>query len=172
MFRLTEIYEFDRKILKCEYIRYSPAKASTKNTPNSQTYIDILREDSVISLLNSYLDLHFEVIKKTDKARYANSNDIRLLYLGTIALFSNFILTTSSGKRLEDKSHAHIVSLMYKLLTNAKEADGLSMGFDRGRGRIREGWPIKISLKVNTMLELRSKMFLVLPKIMKKLHTA
>ena len=64
MFKLTENYEVDRKILKCDYIRFSPAETSTINTPNSQIYINIPREASVISLLNSYLGLKFEVIKK------------------------------------------------------------------------------------------------------------
>ena len=65
MFKLKEIYEVDRRIPKCEYIRYSPAEKSTINTPNSQIYNNIHREDSIISLLNSYLELNFEVIKKT-----------------------------------------------------------------------------------------------------------
>ena len=39
-------------------------------------------------------------------------NDITLVNLGAIALFSILKLTTSSGKHLEDISHAHIVSLM------------------------------------------------------------
>ena len=56
---------------------------------------------------------------KSDKSRYANGDDIRLNNLGPIALFSNFKLTTSSGKHLEDIFHAHIVSLMYKWLGRA-----------------------------------------------------
>ena len=64
MFKLNENYEINRDILKCDYIRYSPAETFTINTPNSQIYINIPREDSVISLLNSYLDLNFEVKKK------------------------------------------------------------------------------------------------------------
>ena len=68
------------------------------NTPNSQIYINKLKEDGVIFILNSYLDLNFETIKKTDISRNANGNVIRLVNLGPIALFSNFILTTSSGK--------------------------------------------------------------------------
>ena len=76
MFKLNENYEVDRRILKCDYIRYSPAKTSTIKTPNSQIYINIPREDSVISLLNSYLDLSFEVIKRADNSRYGNGNDI------------------------------------------------------------------------------------------------
>ena len=55
MFKLSEKYQIDRSILKCDYIRYSPSEISTKNTPNSQIYINIPREDSIISLLNSYL---------------------------------------------------------------------------------------------------------------------
>ena len=52
-----------------------------------------------------------------------------------IVLFSNFQLTTSSGKHLEDISHAHIVFLMYKLKTSAKHTHDLSIGFDRDRGK-------------------------------------
>ena len=67
--------------------------------------------------------------------RYVDANDITLVNLGPIALFSNYKLTTLSGKRLEEISHAHIVSLMYKLLTSSKDSDDLSTGFDRNRGR-------------------------------------
>ena len=77
--------------------------------------INIPREDCLISLLNSYLELNFEVVIRSNKSRCANGDDIRLVNLGPVALFSNFKLTTSSGKHLEDNSHSHIVFLMYKL---------------------------------------------------------
>ena len=117
------------------YLRYSPAEISTISTANSQIYIKIPREDSVISLLNSYLELNFDVLQATTNNRYVNANDIRLVNLGPIVLFSNYKLTTSSGKHLEEISHAHIVSLMYKLLTSSKDSDDLSIGFVRNRGR-------------------------------------
>ena len=135
MIKLRENYEIIRRILKCDYIRYSPAEISTINTANSQIYINIPREDSVISLLNSYLELNFDVLRVDNSNRYVDANDIRLVKLGPIALFSNYKLTTSSGKQLEEISHAHIVSLMYKLLTSCKDSDDLSIGFDRNRGR-------------------------------------
>ena len=135
MFTLSENYEIDRKILKCDYLRYSPAEISTINTANSQIYINIPGEDSVISLLNSYLELNFDVLHAADNTRYVDANGIRLVNLGPIALFSNYKLTTSSGKHLEDNSHAHIVSLMYKLLTSSKDSDDLSIGFDRNHDK-------------------------------------
>ena len=101
MFKLNKQYEVDRKIVKCGYIRYSPAETSTIKTPDSQIFINIPREDSVLSFLNSYLDLDVEVIKKTDDSRQANGNDMRLLNLGPIASFNNFKLITSSGETLE-----------------------------------------------------------------------
>ena len=138
MFKLNEKYEINRDILKCDYIRYSPSEISTINTANSQVYINIPREDSVISLLNSYLELNFDVLHAAaPNNRYADGNDIRLVNLGPIALFSNYKLTTSSGKHLENIDHAHIVSLMYKLLSSSKGSDDLSVGFDRDRGRRR-----------------------------------
>ena len=64
-----------------------------------------------------------------------SGTDIKLVNLGRIALFSSFRLTTNSGEHLEDTNHAQIVSLMYKLITSAKDTDGLSIGFDRGRNK-------------------------------------
>ena len=145
MFKLSENYEIDRRILKRDYIRYSPAEISTINTANFQIYINIPREDSVISLLNSYLELNFDVLHD----RYVDANDIRLVNLGPIALFSNYKLTTSSGKHLEEISHGHIVSLMYKLLTSSKDGDDLSIGFDRNRGRRKNELTNNKSIKVN-----------------------
>ena len=81
MCKLNDNYEIDRRIPKCDFIRYSPGETSTINTPNSQIYVSIPREDSFIGLLNCYLDLNFEVIKKTDNSRYANGNDTRLVNL-------------------------------------------------------------------------------------------
>ena len=135
MFKLSENYEIDRSILKCDYIRYSPAEISKINTAHSQVYINIPREDSVTFLLNSYLELNFDVLQAATDNRYVDANDIRLVNLGPIAFFCNYKLTTSSSKHLEEISHAHIVRLMYKLLISSKGSDDLSIGFDRICGR-------------------------------------
>ena len=137
MVKLKERYEVDRKILKCDCIRCSPSEISTINTANSQIYINIPREDSLISLLKSYLDLNFDVLNAATNNRYADADDIWLINLNAIASFSNFMLTTSSGKHLENFDHAHIVSLMYKLLTLSRGSDDLSIGFDRDRNRTK-----------------------------------
>ena len=135
MFKLSEKYSVNRDISKCDYIRYSPSEISTINTTKSQVYINIPREDSVISLLNSYLELNFDVLHAATNNRYVDGNNIRLVNLGCNGLFSNYKLTTSSGKHLENTDHAHIVSLRYKLLTSSKGSDDLSIGFDRDRIR-------------------------------------
>ena len=97
--------------------------------------------------MNSYLDLSFEVLKRADNSRYANGNDIRLVNLGPVALFSNFKLTTSSGKHLEDISHAHLVSLIYKLITSSKDSNDLSIGFDHSRNRRRDELALNKNIK-------------------------
>ena len=135
MFNLSEKYEIDRRIQNCDYIRYSPSEISTINTPNSQLFINIPREDSVISLLHSYMEVNFDVLRADNSNRHVDANDIRLVNLGPIAFFSIYKLTTSSGKHLEEISHAHIVSLMYRLLSSSKGSDDLSFGFDRDRNR-------------------------------------
>ena len=100
MFFICEKYEVDRRILKGDYIRYSPSEISTINTANSQIFFKVPREDSLISLLNSYLDLNFDVVHAATNNRYADGNDIRIINLGPIALFSNYKLATSSEKAL------------------------------------------------------------------------
>ena len=100
--------------------------------------------------------MNFEVIKKPDHSRCGDGEDIKLVNLGLIALFSHFKLTTSSGKHLEDIRHAQIVSLMYKLITSSRGSDDLSIDFDRDRSRRRDELTRKKSLKVNIMLELCS----------------
>ena len=111
MFTLKEKYEVDRRLLKCDYIRYSPAETSLINTLKTQIYINITREDSVISFLNSCLHSHFEIIKKVDNSRYGNGNDIKLIHLTLIALFSTFKMTTSSRKHLKKISLVRILFL-------------------------------------------------------------
>ena len=112
MSTLNQKYEVGRKFSKCDYTRYSPSEISTINTANSQIYINIPRDDSVVSLLISYLVLNFDVLHAASNNRYEDNNDIRLVNLGPFALFNNYKLTTSSGRHLEDKNHSHIVSLL------------------------------------------------------------
>ena len=50
MFELNENYEVDQRFPNFDYFRYSPAAKSTINSPNSEIYINIPKEDSVISL--------------------------------------------------------------------------------------------------------------------------
>ena len=138
MFKLNETFESDRRILRSDYIRYSSAETSTISTPYSHLCINIPRKISFFSLLYRYIDLNFEDIKKADNSRYTNGNDVRLVILGPIALFSNFKMTSSSGKHLGDISHAYIVSFLYKLSTSSRSVDDLSFGFDRDRNRTRD----------------------------------
>ena len=69
MFKLNEKYEVNRSDLKCDFLRYSPSETSTVRTTNSQIYIIIPREDSVISLLNGYLDINCDAIHAATKNR-------------------------------------------------------------------------------------------------------
>ena len=89
MFKLNEKYEVNRKNSKGDYIRYSSSEISTINTANSPMYINLPGEVSVISLLNISLDLNFDVLHAASNDRYADRNDMRLVNLGPIALFSD-----------------------------------------------------------------------------------
>ena len=86
-------------------------------------------------MLKSHLELNFDVLHAATKNRYADSFDIRLVNLGSIALFSKYRLTTSSVKQLKKIEHGHTACSMSKLLTSARGCDELSIGFDRSRKR-------------------------------------
>ena len=60
-----------------------------------------------------------------------DGNDINLVNLGPVALFNIYKWATSIGKHIEEFNHAHIVYLMYKLITFARKTDDLSIGFQR-----------------------------------------
>ena len=113
MFKLNEKFKINRNILEYDYIRYAPFELSTINTANSQIYINVPREDSVVYLLNIYLETNFDVLHVATNNRDVDGSDIRLVIIGPIVFFSNFKLTTSSRRHLKDISHAHIVSLMF-----------------------------------------------------------
>ena len=139
MFKLNEKYEIIRNSVKCDYIRYSPSEISTINSANSQIYIIIAREDGVVSLLNSYLELNFDVLHAANINRYADNKDIKLVNLGPISLLSKYKVATSSVEYLKNIEHGHIACLMYKFFTTARRCDELCIGFDRCRdGRQRE----------------------------------
>ena len=107
--------------------------------------------------MNSYLELNFDVLQAATGNRYAEGADIRLVNLGVIALFSIYILSTSSGKHLEEINHAHIVSLMYKLLSSSKESDDLSIRFDRSRDRRKRELTTNKNIKGKYRLRTYSK---------------
>ena len=102
------------------------------NGENNQIFIDIPREDSAISLKDSYLEIDFSVTHRTGAHdRYIDDDHIRLVNLGPIALFNKYRLTSSSGKEIEELDNAHVICLMQKLISSAKDSDDLSIGFHR-----------------------------------------
>ena len=98
-------------------------------------------------MLDSRLDLNSDVLHAATGNRYVDTNDIRLNNLRPIALFSKCDLTSSSGKHIQSIDQAHIVCLMYKLLTSARGSDDLSIGFDCDCGRRQQELTIKKSIK-------------------------
>ena len=112
--------------------------------------------------MNIFLEINFDVLHAATGKRYIDKNDVRLLILVVIGLFSNYKLSSGSGKHLEDISHAHIVPLMYKLLISARDTDDLSIGFDRYRGRRQRELTNNKLKKINFILELWFRIYLVL----------
>ena len=72
-------------------------------------------------------------------------------------MFSIFELTTNSGKHLEDISHAHLVSLMYKLLASSKDSNDLSIGFDNNRKRRKDELTLNKNIKAKYHVKIMLK---------------
>ena len=88
---MPQKYAVDRPILKCDYIRYTLPSLNIVNGENNQIFVDVPREDSAISLKDSYLEIDFNVTDRAGAhARYADNDHIRLVNLGPIALFNNY----------------------------------------------------------------------------------
>ena len=75
MFKLKKKHEGNRSNIKFDYIRYLPSEIVTINTANFQIYINIPRENSVISLITSDLDLNFDVVHAATNSRWADIDD-------------------------------------------------------------------------------------------------
>ena len=97
MLQINERYEVDRSIFKCDYIRYTPTSLNNVETPNTQTFIDIPKEDDVNFLRDSYFELDFKSFHNEGADDYVKA-DIRLVNLAPIAFFKEYKLTTKNGK--------------------------------------------------------------------------
>ena len=71
-FILNAKNEIGRKILRRDYIGYSPSEISTINSPNSQKKNILPREDSTNSVLDIRLDVNFDVLIAATNNRYAD----------------------------------------------------------------------------------------------------
>ena len=135
MFNLSQKYAVDRPILKCDFIRYTPPSLNLVNGENIQFFIVTLRQDSAVSLKDSYLELDFNVTHRAGAhARYADGEHIRLVNLGLIALSYNYQLTSSSGKEIEQIDNAHVIFLVYNKLSSRRDSHDLSISFHRSNG--------------------------------------
>ena len=73
------------------YRKVTPPSLNLINGEINQIFIDIPREDSAISLKDSYLELDFSVIHRVGALdRYVDHDHIKLVNLGPIASFNKY----------------------------------------------------------------------------------
>ena len=92
-FKLKEKYGLERGILQSDKIRYSLTEAKAINTLDIGIYKNRPKEDSVISLMNSFPDLNCENIRTADNSIHENGKGFKKVTLGSIVLFGIFKLT-------------------------------------------------------------------------------
>ena len=91
--------------------------------------------------------MNFDVFHAATNNRYVDADGICLINLAVVAFSNKFNLTSSSGKHLETIDHAHIVSLMYQLLTSSRDSDDLSNCFDRNHDKRKRELTINKNVK-------------------------
>ena len=156
MFNSSQKCAVDRPILKCDYIRYTPLPLNLINGEIKQSFTDIPREDSAISLKDSYLEIDLNVTHSScAHARYVDGVHIRLVNLGPIALFDKYRLTSSSGREIEETENAHVICLMHKLISSSRDSDGLSIGFHRSNAVREKELTNNKTTKVNCHVRIR-----------------
>ena len=89
-----------------------------------QTFHSVYQEK-----MHTFISVEFEVLKN-DGTRFNDSDEISLVNFGSVALFSEAKLTTSSGKHLKKVDNLHPICLMYKLLTSSQQTSQLMYGFE------------------------------------------
>ena len=136
-FNLKNTKKLSREFYKSDFYRYIPSSLTTVNNNNSSITINLPREDSYISLQKSYILIDFEVTH-VDDTKYVDGNEISLVNLGPVALFSEAKLTSHSGKDLEKVENLHTASLMYKLLSSCHDTNEPLYGFDSNINRRRQ----------------------------------
>ena len=93
----------------------------------SQTFIDIQRRDSVISLKDNDLELGSDVSSRAENT-YGDAKNLGLVNLEPSTFFSDYNLPFSTGEQSETSTNAHIICFLYNLLTNGKHRDDSSIG--------------------------------------------
>ena len=96
--------------LKRYYSCFSPHSLNLVNKEINQIFLDIPREDSAISLKDSYLELQFKVTHRAGgHARYVRGDHIRIVKVYSLALFINYGLTSPSEKEKEEDDNSHAI---------------------------------------------------------------
>ena len=76
-FNLKNTKKLSRELYKSDFYRYIPSSLATVNNNNSNITINLPREDSYISLQNSYILIDFEVTHDDD-TKYVDGDEISL----------------------------------------------------------------------------------------------
>ena len=119
-FNLDTTYGYNNDIHKSKIIKYTSNNLATMNTVNTNINIILNREENLLNLRDSYLEIEF-VVSNDAGGVFANDANIRLVNYGMMALFSSIELETSGGRTIEYIDHCHPNLLMYKLLTSTDD---------------------------------------------------
>ena len=99
----------------CFFLRETPQIVLSADRASEHFYFDLQREDSIKSLEVICPKKQFDLIREDDKEWFSAADITRLVDLGSIAFFFEYILSISIGRVFECSDQTQIVCLMYKV---------------------------------------------------------
>ena len=130
-FNLDTTYGYYNDIHKSKIIKYTPNNLAAIKTANTNINIILNREENLLNIHDSYLEIEF-VVSNNAGGVFANDANIRLVNYDMMAIFSSVKLVTSCGRKIKYIDPCHPNLLMYKLLTSTD--DEYESGFVRNQG--------------------------------------
>ena len=134
MIQTNERCDTDKSRFNSDHNDKLPLLLRTLFETQSQGFRETPREDSVISIKDSYHDVDIDVTQANDAPVGAGAST-SFVILGTNALFFENTSNTESRKHLENIDHANKFCLFYVILKQSKRKYDSSISICRDHGR-------------------------------------
>ena len=138
LIKIPERYEVDWSIFECDYVRCTSKSSSKLDVPTTQ-FLLMYQETNVFFMKKYSIKFYFKVCQNSSlDGDFELAGLIRFVYVLFVSFSREYQLFTRVGKHLKRiERNAHIISLMYNLLTLSKDSIDFSLRFDEKNARCK-----------------------------------